>query len=42
VLDEKRPKLLKKFSFIATRTKIVCGREDYKGKGLAGSTIPVE
>jgi len=34
--------VLKDFSFIAAGTKIVCGSEDYTGKGLVGPTIPVK
>ena len=34
--------ILKDFSFVAAGTKIVCGSEDYTGKGLVGPTIPVE
>ena len=34
--------ILKDLSFIAAGTKIVCGSEDYTGKGLVGPTIPVE
>lgn len=42
-IGEKTTKvILKDFSFIAVGTKIVCGSEDYTGKGLVGPTIPVE
>ena len=34
--------VLKDFSFVAAGTKIVCGTEDYAGKGLVGPTIPSE
>jgi len=34
--------ILKDFSFVAAGTKIVCGSEDYTGKGLVGPTIPIE
>lgn len=37
---EKSKLILEDFSFVAAGTKIVCGSEDYTGKGLVGPTIP--
>ena len=37
---EKSKLILEDFSFVASGTKIVCGSEDYTGKGLVGPTIP--
>jgi galactoside O-acetyltransferase len=39
---EKTKVTLNHFSFIAAGTKIVCGSEDYTGKGLVGPTIPLK
>lgn len=42
-MGEKKTKvILNHFSFVAAGTKIVCGSEDYTGKGLVGPTIPLK